>query len=75
MRLGSERSPDEGVRIGTVRRPRAEMSKPEAARTIDLLAALSHHGNFSVGCYCQDEEHCHRSILRALLAEKSAKLA
>jgi uncharacterized protein YeaO (DUF488 family) len=122
VRLGSERSKDEGTRIGTVRRPprgvpktafasqnwydvwfpnlapsvetmksgqaattpaqwsaflkkyRAEMATPENSRTLDLLATLSHHANFSVGCYCEDESHCHRSILRALLAEKGAKV-
>jgi uncharacterized protein YeaO (DUF488 family) len=122
VRLGSERAPDEGVRIGTVRRPprgvpkeqfarqnwydvwypnlapsvetmklgqaaetpaqwaafgkkyRAEMAKPDNARTLDVLAALSHHSDFSVGCYCEHEAHCHRSLLRALLAERGAKL-
>ena len=53
---------------------RAEMATPENSRTLDVLAALSQHANFSVGCYCEDESHCHRSILRALLAEKGAKL-
>jgi uncharacterized protein YeaO (DUF488 family) len=53
---------------------RAEMAKPDNSRTIDLLAALSHHANFSVGCYCEDEAHCHRSLLRELLIEKGAKL-
>lgn len=53
---------------------RAEMATPENGRTLDLLAALSQHANFSVGCYCADESRCHRSILRALLAEKGAKL-
>ncbi len=120
LRLGSDRSEDEGLRIGTVRRPprgvpkaefssqnwydtwlpnlspsvetmklgkratsdkewaafkkkyRAEMSTPENARIIELLAALSHHTNFSVGCYCENEAHCHRSILRDLLGEKGA---
>jgi uncharacterized protein YeaO (DUF488 family) len=122
VRLGSERAPDEGLRIGTVRRPprgvpksryaaqnwydvwfpnlapsagtiklaqaattpqewaafvkryKAEMSTAEASRTLDLLAALSHHGNFSVGCYCEDESRCHRSILRELLAQRGAQL-
>ena len=120
VRLGAPRSPDEGLRLGTVRRPprgvrkdqfakldyydvwlptiapsaesvahalgakdakgwasferryRAEMKAPEAARVLDLLAALSHQTNFSVGCYCDDEAHCHRSILRALLVERGA---
>ena len=51
-----------------------EMSKPENSRTIDLLAALSHEADFSVGCYCADEGRCHRSILRRLLNERGAKL-
>lgn len=122
VRLGSPRAPDEGLRIGTVRRPprgvpreqfaaldwydvwfpnlapspatiklaqearepaqwaefskryRAEMATPENSHTLDLLAALSHQSNFSVGCYCEDETRCHRSILRELLAEKGAML-
>lgn len=53
---------------------RAEMAVPENARTIELLAKLSHQGNFSVGCYCEDEAHCHRSILRELLLEKGAAI-
>ena len=55
------------------RKFRAEMGKPEAARVLDLLAALSHQTNFSLGCYCKDEDRCHRSILRRLLAERGAK--
>ena len=122
VRLGRERTKDEGTRIGTVRRPprgvpkaefasrnwydvwfpnlapsvetmklgqaagtpaqwsaferkyRAEMATPENSHAIELLAVLSHQTNFSVGCYCENEAHCHRSILRALLAEKGAKL-
>ena len=122
VQLGSDRSPDEGLRIGTVRRPprgvpksefasqdwydvwypnlapsadlvkeaqqaatpkawaafakkyRAEMGTPENARTLDLLAALSHGSDFSVGCYCEDESHCHRSVLRTLLSERGANL-
>ena len=53
---------------------RAEMAAPDAARTLDLLVALSHQTDFSVGCYCENEAHCHRSVLRALLAERGAKL-
>jgi uncharacterized protein YeaO (DUF488 family) len=56
------------------RKYRAEMAKPEAAHALDLLAALSHHSNFSVGCYCEDESHCHRSLLRELLVERGAKV-
>jgi len=121
VRLGSPRKPDEGLRIGTVRRPprgvpkaqfakldyydvwlpnlapsqglvtfalraqdpkswkaferkyRAEMSHPDAARVLDLLAALSQEASFSIGCYCENEERCHRSILRQLLAERGAE--
>jgi uncharacterized protein YeaO (DUF488 family) len=54
---------------------RAEMAAPDAARALDLLAALSHTADFSVGCYCEDEAHCHRSVLRALLAERGATFA
>ena len=123
VRLGTAREPNEGLRIGTVRRPprgvpkaefaarnwydvwypnlapsadsvqsalsastprqwqafirkyRAEMARPENSRSLDLLAALSHHANFSVGCYCADESRCHRSILRALLIEHGARVA
>jgi uncharacterized protein YeaO (DUF488 family) len=54
---------------------RAEMATPENVRTIELLATLSRHANFSVGCYCENEAHCHRSVLRELLLEKGATLA
>ena len=57
-----------------VRKYRKEMAHPEKSRILDLLAALSHDANFSVGCYCQNEARCHRSILRVLLVEKGAKL-
>jgi uncharacterized protein YeaO (DUF488 family) len=123
VQLGSPRISDEGLRIGTVRRPprgvpkseyasrnyydiwlpnlapseqllkagrsaknetdwrsfvkryRSEMSRAENSRVIDLLAALSHQTNFSVGCYCNDEQRCHRSVLRQLLAERGAAFA
>ena len=123
VRLGSERVPGEGIRIGTVRRPprgvpksefasrnyydvwlptlaptpetiklgqdasndrewtrfmkkyRAEMASPATKATLDLLAALSHQTDFSVGCYCEDEARCHRSVLRALLLERGAKFS
>src|SRR5262245_13062184 len=122
VRLGSPRTPGEGLRIGTVRRPprgvpkkefasrnfydvwlpnlapseallkdglsvadergwkafarryRAEMKAPEVSRVLDMLAALSQHTNFSVGCYCSDESRCHRSLLRELLLASGAKL-
>ena len=123
LRLGSRRKPDEGLRLGTVRRPprgvpktqfakldfydvwlpnlspsqelvtfaqrsqderswkvferkfRAEMNKPDTARLLDLLAALSRQTNFSVGCYCENEERCHRSVLKKLLAERGAQIS
>ena len=123
VRLGSPRQPDEGTRIGTVRRPprgvpktefasgnwydvwfptlapsaetmklgqeaatpaqwaaftkryRAEMAGPEASHALALLATLSHGTQLSVGCYCADEAHCHRSVLRALLADRGALIA
>jgi len=56
------------------KRYRAEMSTPENTRTLDVLAALSHSANFSVGCYCENEAHCHRSLLRMLLEEKGARM-
>ncbi len=52
----------------------AEMGTPESRHAIELLAALSHQTNFSIGCYCEDEAHCHRSLLRALLIDKGAKV-
>lgn len=57
-----------------VRKYRAEMATPENSHSIALLAALSQDTNFSVGCYCEDESHCHRSILRELLAAQGAKI-
>ena len=56
------------------RKYRAEMATPENARNLELLAALSQRSDFSVGCYCEDESHCHRSVLRELLVEKGAKV-
>ena len=57
------------------RRYRREMGAPDAAHAIALLAALSQDADFSVGCYCEDESHCHRSVLRELLAAAGAKVA
>ena len=56
------------------RKYRAEMATPENAHAIELLAQLSHQTNFSVGCYCENESRCHRSILRKLLQERGAEL-
>jgi uncharacterized protein YeaO (DUF488 family) len=122
VRLGANRFPGEGLRIGTVRRPprgvpkseyssknfydvwlpvlaptaetvklaqkaktetdwgrfkrkyRSEMASPEARAILDLLARLSRQTDFSVGCYCADENRCHRSVLRALLEERGAQV-
>lgn len=56
------------------KRYRAEMASPDARRTLELLAALSRQCNFSVGCYCEHEEHCHRAVLRELLRECGAAM-
>lgn len=61
--------------IRFMKKYRAEMARPENRATLDLLAALSHHADFSVGCYCADESRCHRSVLRALLQERGALVA
>ncbi|MES2510942.1 MAG: DUF488 family protein [Pseudomonadota bacterium] len=122
VRLGTARAADEGLRIGTVRRPprgvpktefasqdwydvwypnlapsaalmqlgqaaesdkdwaafgkkyKAEMSAPDASRNLDVLAALSKQTNFAVGCYCENEGRCHRSLLRDLLKERGAHI-
>jgi uncharacterized protein YeaO (DUF488 family) len=122
VRLGTERDSNEGLRIGTVRRPprgvpknkyasqnwydvwlpnvapspelvkiaqmadtdkewvafskkyRKELAEPDKNKIIELLAALSHKTDFSVGCYCENEARCHRSVLKELLAERGAKL-
>jgi uncharacterized protein YeaO (DUF488 family) len=57
-----------------VRKYRAEMKRPDNTRLIALLAALSHGADFAVGCYCHDESHCHRSVLRELLTEAGASV-
>ncbi len=122
VRLGTPRLPNEGLRLGTVRRPprgvpkerfasddwydlwfpnlaptvetmklgldaqsdkawaafvkkfQAEMGAPDVSRTLDLLAALSQTASFSVGCYCEVEARCHRSVLRDLLGKRGAKI-
>ena len=60
--------------LAFLKKYRAEMATPGNSRTLDLLAALSRQANFSVGCYCEDESRCHRSVLRTLLIEKGAKI-
>ena len=122
VRLGSPRHPNEGLRLGTVRRPPrgvpkteyasrdfydvwlpnlapteallksgqnadndrawstferaflAEMKKPDASKLLDFIAALSHRTNLSVGCYCANEDRCHRSVLRLLLQKRGADI-
>ncbi len=56
------------------KRYRAEMKRPAASQALDLLAALSHGADFSVGCYCEDEARCHRSLLRVLLVARGARV-
>jgi uncharacterized protein YeaO (DUF488 family) len=56
------------------RKYKAEMASPEAKHDLELLAVLSHTADFSVGCYCQHEDRCHRSILKQLLIENGAKV-
>jgi uncharacterized protein YeaO (DUF488 family) len=56
------------------RKYRSEMSEPDASHSLDLLAALSHTADFAVGCYCEEETRCHRSVLRELLAARGAKI-
>jgi uncharacterized protein YeaO (DUF488 family) len=65
-------SKTEGDWRSFARKYRSEMKRPDNSRVIDLLAALSHYTDLSVGCYCADEQHCHRSVLRELLAERGA---
>jgi uncharacterized protein YeaO (DUF488 family) len=73
MKLGQQaETPTEWAAF--IKKYRAEMSSPEASHALELLATLSQSSNFSVGCYCENEAHCHRSALRALLAEKGAKV-
>jgi len=52
-----------------------EMNHGDASKVLDLLAALSHRTNFSIGCYCEDEKRCHRSVLKALLQKRAARFA
>ena len=66
------RTPTQWARF--VKKYRSEMARPDANHAAELLAKLSHHTNFSVGCYCENEARCHRSILRELLVKKGAKV-
>jgi uncharacterized protein YeaO (DUF488 family) len=74
--LLKESSPKDEASWKTFRRRfLAEMKAPEASRALDLLAALSHQTDFSVGCYCENEGRCHRSLLRELLAHRGADVS
>jgi uncharacterized protein YeaO (DUF488 family) len=73
MKLG-QAADDEAAWRAFEKRYRAEMKQPDPARSIELLAKLSRNADFSMGCYCQDESRCHRSILRELLREHGALL-
>lgn len=74
MKLGQAAATDAEWTTFT-KKYRAEMAAPDAQHALALLATLSAHSNFSVGCYCENEARCHRSLLRELLAEKGARLA
>ena len=71
----AQKSEDEKSWKAFARRFRAELDRPDAARVLDLLAALSHQTSFSVGGYCENEQRCHRSILKQVLAERGAEIA
>ena len=73
MKLGQgAKTPAEWAKF--TKKYRAEMAAPDAAHAVALLATLSHTASFSVGCYCEDEQHCHRSVLKQLLIEQGAKV-
>jgi uncharacterized protein YeaO (DUF488 family) len=71
----AQSSSDDRTWKAFARKFRSAMSRPDAARLLDLLAALSHETNFSIGCYCENESRCHRSILKELLLERGAELS
>lgn len=65
----------ESNRKRVAKKYKKEMAKPRSLRNIDLLAAMSNHANFSIGCYCEGEVRCYRSILKELLVDLEAKLS
>jgi len=73
MKLGQQAATPSAWTTFT-RKYHAEMAQPVAAQTLELLAALSQHAHFAVGCYCEDASRCHRSLLRALLDARGARL-
>ena len=74
MKLGQSVESDKDWAV-FLRKYRAEMNEPDASRNLDLLAALSHQTNFAMGCYCENEARCHRSLLRDLLKERGAAIS
>ena len=70
----AQKSGDERDWQAFVRQFRKELATPDAAHALDLLSALSQQTDLAIGCYCEDEAHCHRSVLRALLSERGAKI-
>jgi uncharacterized protein YeaO (DUF488 family) len=80
VRIGTVRRPPRGVAASRFAKDDwydvwyPELSPSAARRTLDVLASLSHGANFSIGCYCEDEARCHRSVLRALLEERGAEV-
>jgi len=70
----AQKSGDAAEWLAFTKHYRAEMARPDAQHALELLATLSARTDFSVGCYCEDESRCHRSLLRALLADKGARL-
>ena len=74
MKLG-QAAGDDKAWAAFAKRFRQEMAALDAARSLDVLATLSHGANFALGCYCEDEARCHRSVLRALLKERGATIA
>jgi uncharacterized protein YeaO (DUF488 family) len=74
MKLGQRAETDKQWAV-FARRYRSEMAAGPASRALELLAALSRQTDFSVGCYCAEEERCHRSLLRGLLAARGASIA
>jgi uncharacterized protein YeaO (DUF488 family) len=67
-------SRDEASWLQFKKKFRSEMNRPEPSKVLDLLAALSHQTNLALGCYCEDEKRCHRSVLRELLEDRGASL-
>jgi uncharacterized protein YeaO (DUF488 family) len=74
LKVGKQAQDDAARWKSFARQYQREMKRPEASKLLDLLAALSHVTDLSVGCYCVDEQRCHRSLLRALLRERGAAL-